>query len=248
MKKISYQGKIKHGKNKRTAREKAPCGRDELSDSGSDSDTISSKSNTNQHQKDKNKCPQFKPDYYYQKKISMFFKKYPEEELRIENEDPKQYGWMKRLPIPDSNNSDDNQSYKESIIMLINSDDDSENTAKSESIPSLVVMGRKKKEGDAPKCNQTLSTALSSITVVKLLSKGRVNWEQGQDSQRISDAIEKWLEGTGLALDKGGNKIKLSSYCQIVGISYKTFLKYVTKDPNKCCKISHGQGPASLLK
>ena len=67
---------------------KRPVEEIELSDSGSDPGTISSKSNTNQHQKKKKKRPQLKPDSYYQKMIDMFFKKYPEEELRIENEDP----------------------------------------------------------------------------------------------------------------------------------------------------------------
>ena len=106
--------------------------------------------------------------------------------------------------------------------MSIKYDDDYENSSKSKSIPSSVDVGKNKKE-DTIKCNQTLSTAFSSITAVKPVPKVCMDWVCRQASQRLSNTIEEWLEGRGLGQDKGGNKIKLSLHCQIVSIPYKIF-------------------------
>ena len=75
-----------------------------------------------------------------------------------------------------------------------------------------------------------------------------MNGAQSEASQKLSNAIGEWLEERGRALDKGSKNVKLSTYCQIVDILYKIFFHYVTKSLNKCCKISHIQGPAPLLK
>ena len=66
-------------------------------------------------------------------------------------------------------------------------------------------------------------------------------------TKKLTEAIEEWLQSKGHALYKG-EKFKLSTFCQLVDIPYKMFLKYVTSTPNKQRKICHGQGPALILR
>ena len=97
------------------------------------------------------------------------------------------------------------------------------------SIPSLVVVSKKKEDMETSKCIQMLSTTLPSLTVLKQVLKKCMNWEQGEAIQRLSDAIDEWLEGRGRALDKGSKKVKLLNYCELFNIMLMTLAKYVTK-------------------
>ena len=68
-------------------------------------------------------------------------------------------------------------------------------------------------------------------TIVK---KERTNWQFPDNIKLLRKAVCDWDNKEGMCLDSNGEGIKvLRTYCNIVGIPYNTFSKYVSEKQSK---------------
>mmetsp|Transcript_18259 Transcript_18259/g.33098 ORF Transcript_18259/g.33098 Transcript_18259/m.33098 type:complete len:147 (+) Transcript_18259:279-719(+) len=74
--------------------------------------------------------------------------------------------------------------------------------------------------------------ALSSKKKKKKQKSTRTNWGSGKHLEAMKKAVEEWQTHTGRYLDGNGEARSLHVFCNIVGIPYDTFKKYVTSSNN----------------
>ena len=196
--------------------------------------------------------PLINRDLYHQKKIDQFFEKYPGEKEKMAKELPHLYTWSTGEVFT----SDEEFTDPDSDDVLYVASDDELSDVSEEYVDEEDNKKDEDHEESASKESVTTSKDTKTIvsnTTSSLKKEGdvednkRINWSKGEHMEKLSVAVDDWLNNKGKAMSGEGRKLKLKEYCVQVSIPYKTLSKYVCKDPKKRRTVGQGQGPKPLL-